>query len=150
MNLNEISRHIGVHLESLQDTRTLPNAPNLGGSLNETSIVFIIQGGSFETPSLINLDLKVSIACDFREESQIEDKRSLNELISLIISSTHNTTFPNCRKTQFSKFEIFTPDSGKWRSLIEFTVPSRIEPRNDLEHSYGKLREVDFNYDYQK
>jgi hypothetical protein len=146
INLTTISDNIQTILESIQETKTLPNLPNIKGILNETTIVHVVSSGEYETPNLINLDLKVSLASEYREESEDESRKSINELISLIISVLHNRSLPQCKKIRFKKFEIFTPESGKWRSLLEFTIPMMLSIANDLEDNSGIINEVIFGY----
>lgn len=144
--LTRISDNVQNRLSLIQETRTLPNNPNLGGILKETTIVHVITSGEYETPNLINLDLKVSLACEYREDSANDDRKSLNELITIIIATLHNSFIPGCKKTQFKKFEIFTPESGKWRALIEFETPVTMPSIEPLEEYTGLIDKVGFEY----
>jgi hypothetical protein len=109
----------------LQDYKIydLPNQPNLGGIINQSEITYAIVSGSVNGEYL-NLSLNVSIASDMRHgDDDITNKKSLDVLVFDIIYKLHRTKLKGCGLTKLNNFENFTPESGKWRSLLTFTIP---------------------------
>lgn len=149
MNLTAISENIQSILNVLEATKTLPNNPNIGGILEETTIVFAITEGSYEMMGIVNLTLKVSLACQFREEPETLNAPVLNNLISLVINTLHRKVIPFCKPMNLVKFENFTPDSGKWRAMIELTIPAHmVTPDINLD-VIPKLDRINIAYDHQ-
>lgn len=146
MNLTVISENIQSILNDLEATKTLPNSPNIGGILEETTIVFAITEGNYEVMGIVNLSLKVSLACQFREEPETLNAPVLNDLISQTINTLHRKSIPFCRPMNLVKFENFIPDSGKWRAMIEFLIPAHMVSIN--VDNNDPLERIDINYDY--
>lgn len=149
MNLTAISENIQAILNILEATKTLPNNPNIGGILEETTIVFAVTEGSYEMKNIVNLTLKVSLACQFRDEPETLNAPVLNDLISLVINTLHRKAIPFCKPMNLVKFENFTPDSGKWRAMIEFSIPAYMNLIDIIDNTTPKLDRIDIQYDHQ-
>ena len=126
------------------EVKDLPNIPNLNGVFEQSELTFAIVNGSVNGDYL-NLSLNVSVASDLRVDagvgaSSIEQKRSLDSIAFGVIYKLHKKKLKGCGLMVLESFENFTPDSGKWRCLLTFTIPFYIiYEGNDKEECFTNL-----------
>lgn len=122
----------------------LPNIPNINGVFEQSVITFAIVSGSV-SGDYLNLSLNVSVASTLRYDDSdnnyqcltSEQKQSLDYLVSGVIYKLHRKKLKGCGLMVLESFENFTPESGKWRSLLSFTIPLYIIYQgNDTEDCF--------------
>lgn len=119
MKLKELDIFIGNLLTDF-DTKSLPNLPNISGIFNQSDISYaIIKGETDNANNYCDVNFQISIS----KESRIDDESSsLYDLIYAVIYQINKKKYPNGGLLKFTSFELFTPDSGKWRALLDFQV----------------------------
>lgn len=161
MNLIEINENIKNLLAGL-DYNTLPNLPNISGFNEQSTITFIIGSGTYVDDNYVDLELRISIAATLRTEEENADddlsnfineeiSRNLDELITTVISIFHNRPLFGTKPVTFKSFEISPPQSGKWRALLLFTVPTRITSNyeNEIEGIEPTIQTIENTYIYE-
>lgn len=126
MSFSSVTDQIKQLLDDFE-VKDLPNIPNLNGVFEQSEITFAIVSGSVDGEYL-NLSLNVSVASDLRVDAGassgcIEQKRSLDSIAFGVIYKLHRKKLKGCGLMVLESFENFTPESGKWRSLLTFTIP---------------------------
>jgi len=125
MKLKELDIFIGNLLTDF-DTKSLPNLPNISGIFNQCDISYaIIKGESDNANNYCDVNFQVSVS----KESRITDidDDSLYDLIHAVIYQLNKKKYPDGGLIKFTSFELFTPDSGKWRALLDFQVSIPID-----------------------
>jgi hypothetical protein len=132
MDLISISNRIQELLTDYE-VKDLPNTPNLNGVFEQTDITYAIVSGqrNSDTPASIIININVSIAAIFRVENQIDEQKSLYGLMRGVTFKLHKQKVPNGKLLKLLSFENFTPESGKWRTLLTFDVQVDIENEKD-------------------
>ncbi len=145
MNILEINKQIAGFLVGL-DYAPLPNLPNTFGINSQSTVTFVVASGASDEGGYCNLELRVSLACTNRTQSDGDEQSqpqyitsieqvetNLEELISIIISKFHKRSLKGTKPIDFKNFEISPPQSGKWRALILFTIPVWLESDYEKE-----------------
>lgn len=117
MKLKDLDIFIGNLLTGF-DTKPLPDLPNISGIFNQSDISYAIINGDAETNDFCNVTFQISVS----KVSRIDDTNSLYDLIYAIIYQLNKVKYPNGGLIKFLSFELFTPESGKWRALVNFQV----------------------------
>jgi hypothetical protein len=128
MSFTDVSDQIKILLEDFE-VKDLPNIPNLNGIFEQSELTFAIVNGSVEG-NYLNLSVNISVASPLRYNDDDENnyltsdqKRSLDSVVFGIIYKLHRRKLKGCGTMVLQSFENFTPESGKWRSLLTFLVP---------------------------
>jgi len=130
IELPEINKNL-LSLLSDFNVIDLPNIPNVSGVFEQTDISFAIVSGEAQKDHL-NTVVKISVAAERRTVSEeagggcgyiTEEKANLYTLVSRLIFRLHNKKLPGCGLLKINSFECFTPDSGKWRAILTFSIP---------------------------
>jgi hypothetical protein len=99
---------------------------------------------------VIELQLKVSLACEKRTSfGQDYDgyDGDLESLISVILWTLRGAVIPGCKQIIFNDFEKFVPDSGKWRSILTFTIPAYItDLPTKANGNDTRIKEIGYRY----
>lgn len=119
MKLKELDIFIGNLLVDF-DTKSLPNLPNISGIFNQSDISYaLIKGESDNANNYCDVNFQISVS----KESRIDNESSsLYDLVYAVIYQLNKKKYPNGGLIKFTSFELFTPDSGKWRALLDFQV----------------------------
>lgn len=118
------------------DVKELPNNPNVSGVFEQTDITYAIKSGKYLDTGYVELTLNVSVAAERRTSVDEQDeKKSLDDLTFSVVKCLHNKKIPNCKVIRLNEFENFTPDSGKWRTLISFTIPYNLMSDIDVDEN---------------
>jgi hypothetical protein len=137
MSFTDVTEQIKTLLEDFE-VKDLPNIPNLNGVFEQSELTFAIVNGSVEGEYL-NLSVNVSVASPLRYDDEnnfltSDQKRSLDSVVFGIIYKLHRRKLKGCGMMVLQSFENFTPESGKWRSLLTFLVPFYLKfEGNDTE-----------------
>lgn len=130
LHLSDIYQSVSLILGAIgESSKTLPNSTNLTGMMKSSNIFFIISEGEYSDKNTVRLSLKVSVS----SENRINDtsETSLNTLIDTVIDALHKKPVARCKSCDFSKFELFTPESGKWLATIEFDLTAKFANDDD-------------------
>ena len=127
MKLAEFNNLIEITLAELA-VRDLPNSVNSEGIINQTNVTYAIASGKVSSdPNFLTVRLNISIAADYRRDN-VEEKEcltykeviSLYSLIERVTYLLHKTKIKGGSLIRLVGFENFTPESGKWRCLMNF------------------------------
>lgn len=138
MNLKLLNDDIIRFLSTL-NAKDLPNLPNITGIFEQTEITFAIVSGSKSDDSYF-MDVKVnfSIAATVRKDNEIDsecfkesEKISLYNLVQDVIYKLHKRKVTGGKLLLITDFELFTPESGKWRALLSSQVSIPISSEVD-------------------
>lgn len=137
MNLTDLNEQILIFLEDL-NVKDLPRLPNLNGVFSQTDITVAIVSGQKLTNvrDAIEVTFNVSVSATARipdKENTFDEETNLYQLVQLVIEKLEKKKVRNGGLIRLSTFENFTPDSGKWRSLLSFTVQMSIDFINVCE-----------------
>lgn len=126
MSFADIADQIKSLLDEFE-VKDLPNIPNLNGVFEQSELTFAIISGSV-SGEYLNLVLNVSVASELRVDAGVssnssQQKRSLDSIVYGVIYKLHRKKLKGCGLMVLESFENFTPESGKWRSLLTFTIP---------------------------
>jgi hypothetical protein len=108
----------------------LPNTPNIGGIIDESEISFVITSGEIDTEDRDTISHRINISVSATMRKNVVDKAGVNcgdiekfalyDLVEKVIFKVHKQY-----NFKFVNYEFFTPESGKWRSLLVFSVKTR-------------------------
>lgn len=157
MNLFLINQQIKALLSQL-DYGTLPIYPNIVGFINQHTITYIIASGKYNEDDYIDLELRISIATQKRAredlpseppsdlDSKIEE--NLDDLIDLILKKFHKRPLKGTRPIKAKSFEVTTPQSGKWRALVLFSITTTLESdyENEIDPTDPLTKIIDRRY----
>jgi hypothetical protein len=127
MSFTIVSEQIKLLLDEFE-VKDLPNLPNIAGIFEQSELTFAIVSGSVDGEYL-NLSLNVSVACQLRFDAgddscpSYEERKNLDSIVFGVIYKLHRKKLIGCGLMRLQQFENFTPESGKWRSLLTFEVP---------------------------
>jgi hypothetical protein len=140
MNLKLINDRLSELLSEL-NINELPNMPNIGGIIEESEVTFVIVSGekNKDKRDSVRHSINISLSATLRKEKLNdagvicckEDENTLYELIDKVIFSVHKQILSGHGQFLFVAYENFSPDSGKWRSLLKFTVETFIDTKID-------------------
>jgi hypothetical protein len=153
MYLPNISKSVNTLLEDFS-IKELSNYPNLYGVYRQSEIVLDISEGEANNDSIndeiINLTLRISIATGKATNEKLEYSQADNDLetmISLIIKKVRKAVLPGTKRISFSKFQKFTPESGKHRAILTFNVPAYITDfENESIENDNRIKEISIRY----
>lgn len=145
MDLNILSSTIRDSLVAL-NAKDLPNLPNLGGVFEQTDITYAIVSGQRIDTNTINIKFNVSIAATFRTRELDEsnyyteaEEKNLYSLIYQVVYILQKKKSVSGGLVRLLSFELFTPESGKWRGLLAFDVDVPIINQKDVLDNCGIL-----------
>lgn len=135
------------------ELKELANLPNAYGVYKQSEVALDIVEGQVNndgiTDEIIDLTLKVSIATikltTDKEDYDTAD-RDLETLISLIIKVVRKAVLPGTKRIRFESFQKFTPESGKHRCVLTFTIPAYITEFGGSIDDELRVKEVRLNY----
>lgn len=125
--------------------------PNVYGIFNESEIVIDISEGEAlgsdpANNAYVKLVIKVSIAIDKKSTTNseyVQGEKDLDSLISLVIATLRLKVIPNSERIKFVNFQKFTPESGKFRALLEFSVNTLVTPIEDwIKQDASRIEEI--------
>jgi hypothetical protein len=134
--------------------KAIANYPNLYGVYEQSEVVLDVSegeavGGDTISDESINLSIKVSVATgkatNLKSEYD-ESDRDLDTIISLIIFTLRKKVIPGGKRIKFEKFQKFTPESGKHRALISFSVIAYITDFTDVLEDDNRIKEIKINF----
>jgi hypothetical protein len=137
MNLSGLNNKITELLSDFQ-YKDLPNLPNLNGLIESSDITSAIISGNRIDRDIINVKINISVSATFRT-NPIKDicnytdkeQKNLYSLIYAVVHKLQKRGVDGGGTLTLSSFENYTPESGKWRSLITFEVPMAIDSEID-------------------
>lgn len=138
MEIIELNGRIAELLKDFE-VKDLPNNPNLNGIFEQTDITFaVISGQRADNSNYITIKLNVSIAATLRTKQEQnsytdEDEKNLYGLMTAVVHKLQKKKIVGGGLIRLLSFENFTPESGKWRSLLTFDVDLPIQSEVD-EH----------------
>lgn len=154
MNLSEITDNLRVLMSEFQ-AKELPNYPNVLAVFQQSEIVYEITDGETATDNLIestiNLTLKIAVSSRTRTNDDNNSPRDLNTLISVLVNTLRKKNLPNCKNIRFNSFTKFTPESGLWRAILNFTIVAYLDD-DDVLFDFiegspdGKIQEINIRY----
>jgi hypothetical protein len=134
MNLTSLNLKISELLAFFQ-VRDLPYLPNLNGIFESTDITYALVSGQRlgDDRDYVTIKINVSVAATLRmSEQPLEDEKNLYGLVSAVIYQLQKKKVEAGGLIRFLSFENFTPESGKWRSLLTFEVDIPIQSEVDF------------------
>lgn len=156
MDLSKITDDLKILMSEFQ-AKELPNQPNVLAVFQQSEIIYEITDGEVTTDnlieSIINLRLKIAVASKTRTHEDDDTGKDLNTLISVLINKLRKKTLPNCKKITFNSFNKFTPESGLWKAVLNFTIQAYLD--DDLEDTLydfiegsnnAKIEEINIRY----
>lgn len=117
------------------ESKDLPKLPNLNGIFDTTDITYAVISGQTLTNdiNIINVKFNVSIAATIRMiEDDTEEIKNLYGLMSAVVYKLQKQKVKDGGLIRLTGFENFTPESGKWRSLLTFDVDIAIVAEKDF------------------
>lgn len=152
MYLPAITKSIAKLLVDFE-MKELPNYPNLYGVYEQSQVIYEITEGEDDglsfTEDIINLTLKVSLACEQRTNKNddfVSVEYDLESLISYLIQKLRKAMIPGCKLIQFRNFQKFAPDSGKYRALLTFNIPAYITKLPGESEDNGTIERIEHRY----
>lgn len=129
MKLKELELFIGALLTNF-NTKGLPNLPNIAGIFNQSDISYaIVKGEATASGNFCEVTFQISASKSDRIDTG--DNTSLYDLIQGIVFTLNKIKYPSGGLINLESFELFTPESGKWRALLDFNVSIPIDSNVD-------------------
>ncbi len=123
MNLNELITNIDKLLENY-DYYKLPNRPNVGGKVQQTTVLYAIESGVInkENNRWVDVKIKFLLSAMFNQQLETNKDINLNQLIQEFIHHMNMKRVSPVGLLRFQNFDIFTPEHGTWKTMIEFNT----------------------------
>lgn len=121
MNISQLVTNINSLLTAYSYYEK-PNQPNIGGEVKQSELSYVIESGSVSSSDvdIVDVTVKFLLTSDKSKVNNVLPAENLNSKIQSLIYDLHKQRVSEVGVLSFQNFQMFSPESGKWRAVIEF------------------------------